>query len=323
MSLPPSVNGVGDATDPARAGRGGGEFAAIARIAARFGTGPPGELWIGDDAAVVSLGGRLVAVAADAVVAGVHADLALTSIADLGWKAIAVNVSDLAAMGLAAERALVTVSGPPATDIDGLYDGIEAAARAFSCPVVGGDLTDAPVLVVSVTVLADAEVTPPAVPRSGAAAGDAIWVSGPLGRSAAGLRQLRSGRRDDEAGQAHARPQPRVGEGIAARELGATAMIDVSDGFTADLAHILDTSGVGCELEALPVAPGATEEEAATGGEDFELVWCAPASADVAAAFAARGLRQPVRVGWCTADPATRLLEGAPIPTGGWRHHLG
>ena len=317
------MNGVGDATDPARAGRGGGEFAAIARIAARFGAGPPGELWIGDDAAVVRLGGRRVAVAADAVVAGVHADLALTSIADLGWKALAVNVSDLAAMGLAAQRAVVTVCGPPETDIDGLYDGIEAAADAFCCPIVGGDLADAAALVVSVTVLADAEVSPAPVRRSGARAGDAIWVSGPLGDAAAGLRRLRAGRRDGDAGRAHARPQPRVAEGVAAREVGASAMIDVSDGLTADLAHILDASAVGCQLTSLPIAPGATAEDAATGGEDYELVFCAPASVDVAAAFAARGLREPVRLGWCTADPAIRLLGDAVLPSGGWRHQLG
>ena len=148
-------------------------------------------------------------------------------------------------------------------------------------------------------------------------------MSGPLGDAAAGLRRLRTGRHDDDAGRAHARPQPRVAEGVAARELGATAMIDVSDGLAADLAHILDASAVGCELAALPIAPGATAEEAATGGEDYELVWCAPASVDVAAAFAARGLREPLRIGWCTADPAIRRLGGAALPSGGWRHQLG
>ncbi|HZQ87265.1 MAG TPA: AIR synthase related protein, partial [Acidimicrobiales bacterium] len=141
---------MGEATGAA------GEFAAIGRIARRFGAPPEGELWIGDDAAVVRVGHAAVAVAADAVVAGVHADLRLTSVADLGWKAIAVNVSDLAAMGLAAGRAVVTVSCPPGTDLDALYDGIEAAARAFNCPVVGGDLTESPTLVVSVTVVGDA-----------------------------------------------------------------------------------------------------------------------------------------------------------------------
>jgi thiamine-monophosphate kinase len=313
MSLPPTVVAVGEATGAA------GEFAAIARIARRFGAPPDGEVWIGDDAAVVRVGRGVLAIAADAVVAGVHADLRLTSVADLGWKALAVNVSDLAAMGLVAERAVVTVSGPPETDLDALYEGLAAASRAFACPVVGGDLTESPTLVVSVTVVGDAGVSPPPVRRNGAAEADAIWASGPLGAGAAALRSLRAGMR----GSAHARPEPRTGEGVAARELGATAMIDVSDGFAADLGHVLDASGVGCELDCLPVAPGATRDEALGGGEDFELVWCMPATTDPRGAFAARGLRLPVRLGRCTADPACRTLQGQPLAPVGWQHRVG
>jgi thiamine-monophosphate kinase len=299
------VIGVGDAT------RGGesGEFAAIDRIAARFGHPPGGERWIGDDAAIVRFGDAAVAVAADAVVAGVHADLTLTSLADLGWKALAVNVSDLAAMGLVATHAVVTVSGPPATDLDQLYDGIEAAAAAFHCPVVGGDLTAAPALVVSVTVLGNATVSPPPVPRSGARVGDRVWVTGALGASAAGLRGMRRGLVQPDLAAAHARPVPRVAEGVAARELGATALIDVSDGFAADFGHVLDASGVGCELVALPVAVGATVADAVAGGEDFELVWCAPAELDAVAAFTRRGLRPPVLLGVCIADRRRRRLD--------------
>ncbi|HVM66942.1 MAG TPA: thiamine-phosphate kinase [Acidimicrobiales bacterium] len=306
---------MGDATGAC------GEFAAIARIARRFGPASPGELWIGDDAALVRVGTGLAAVAADAVVAGVHADLALTSVADLGWKAIAVNVSDLAAMGLAPGRAVVTVTAPPGTDIDALYDGIEAAATAFACPVVGGDLTEGPTLVVSVTVIADACVTPPPVRRDGARPGDVIWASGPLGAAAAALAHLRDGAKED--GAAHARPRPRTAEGVAARELGATAMIDVSDGLGADLGHVLDASGVGCALDEVPVAPGATWEQALGGGEDFELIWCAPAPADLVAAFADRGLRAPVRLGRCTTDPGARTVAGAPLPVAGWQHRIG
>src|SRR5579872_5506260 len=126
---------VGEATGAA------GEFAAIGRIARRFGPPPAGEVWIGDAAAVVRLGTGAVAVAADAVVAGVHADLGLTTLADLGWKALAVNVSDMAAMGCVATRALVTVSGATTAVVDELYDGLAEAAAVFGCAVVGGDLT--------------------------------------------------------------------------------------------------------------------------------------------------------------------------------------
>ena len=168
-------------TDPS----GAAEFAAIERIAARLAAGgvgrPAGELWIGDDAAIVVIGAARVAVSADALVEGVHADLSLTTPADLGWKALAVNVSDLAAMGCVASRAVVTVAGPPDTDLDGLYEGLAAAAETYGCPVVGGDLTGAAVLVVSVTVLGDAGLTPGPVTRAGARPDDQIWSRAPSG----------------------------------------------------------------------------------------------------------------------------------------------
>jgi len=308
---------------------GGREFAAIERIAARLaavsGGAPPGELWIGDDAAIVRVGDGTIALAADALVEGVHADLSLTTVADLGWKALAVNVSDLAAMGCVASRALVTVCGPPATDLDGLYDGLAEAAVAFGCAVVGGDLTGSTVLTVSVSVVGNAGVSPPPVSRAGARAGDEVWVSGPLGGAAAGLRGLRAGDPDVPGvlRRAHARPLPRPAEGTAARELGATAMIDVSDGFAADLAHVLDASGVGVELAGLPVAAGAREEDALGGGDDYELVWCAPPGTGVADGFRRRHLRPPVRVGCCVADPGVRTLDGRPLGAAGWRHEIG
>ena len=310
-------------------GTGGREFDAIERIAARLGTAPPGELWIGDDAAVVRVGDGLVAIAADAVVAGVHLDLSLTTIVDAGWKAIAVNVSDLAAMGCVATRALVTVSGPPDTDLDGLYDGIAAASGHYECEVVGGDLTASPTLVISVTVLGNAAVEPPPVTRHGARAGDDLWISGPLGAAAAGLRGLRwaaSGGPpvDPSLIVAHARPVARVAEGTAARELGATAMIDVSDGFGADLTHVLDASGVGVVVDHVPATAGATDAEAEGGGEDYELLWTGPPTARVVEdGFARRGLRAPIRIGRIVADPGVRLLAGRRLSPAGWTHPIG
>ncbi|MDP8938626.1 MAG: thiamine-phosphate kinase, partial [Actinomycetota bacterium] len=196
------------------------EFAVIDRLRRRL-AGPPGETWVGDDVAVVAgPTGRLL-LTADAVVAGVHADLSLVGLDDLGWKAMVANLSDVAAVGGRPTHALVTVAGPLAeTDVDLLYDGIVEASRRYSCPVVGGDLTSAPTLMVAVAVAGDAgSVPPPPVLRSGARPGDGLFVTGPLGSSAAGLHLLRSGRAADSPDLvlAHRRPRARVPEGAAAR----------------------------------------------------------------------------------------------------------
>jgi thiamine-monophosphate kinase len=270
-----------------RSGKLTNEFALIGRLRERFAD-------IGDDAAVVEPPDGPLLLAADAVVAGVHtpADLPLE---DVGWKAVVVNVSDIAAMGGRPLHLLVTVAAPPGTDLDRLFDGVADAARAYVCPVVGGDLTTADVLVVTVAVTGTVDGTP--VTRAGASPGEAIYVTGPLGAAAAsGWRR---------------RPLARVAEGVDARGAGATAMIDVSDGLVADLGHIADESGVGFALDEVPVAPGATIHQALTGGEDYELVFSAPVA------------RLPVgfRIGVCTADPSERTLAGNPLPpAGGWEH---
>ncbi|MBW3615682.1 MAG: thiamine-phosphate kinase [Actinobacteria bacterium] len=294
------------------------EFEAIARIRRRLPAPPPSEVWIGDDAAVVSATSGPCLLAADLVVAGVHADLALVGLDDVGWKAVAANVSDIAAMGGQPRYLVVSVAGPPGTDLDLLYEGVSAAAAAYDCAVVGGDLSSAAVLVVAVTVVGDAgQAERPPVQRCGASAGDTVFVTGPLGASAAGLRLLRSGLQHGPLVLAHRRPQARVAEGRAARSAGATAMIDVSDGFGADLGHLLDSSAVGAEVDeaALPVAEGATLEEAWSGGEDYELVFSAPGPAErVASAFAGDGLRRPVAVGTITGDVSLRPRVA------GWQH---
>lgn len=309
---------------------GSGEFAALARLASMLPAAPAGETWMGDDTAVLAVpdGARLL-LAADAVVAGMHADLSLTGLDDLGWKALVANLSDVAAMGGRPGHALVTVAGPPQTDLGLLYCGITAAAARYRCPVVGGDLTNAAVLVVSISVTG--WVAGPVVLRSGARPGDGIWVTGPLGRAAAGLRILRAragaapcgpdggGAGTDEALMAaHARPVPALAEGEAAAACGATAMIDVSDGLVADLGHIAESSGIGFELEEVPCPSGVFRQEALSGGEDYELVFCAPDDAAVVRAFA--GLRPPMRIGTCVEDPAVRSLAGQPLVATGWQH---
>jgi len=242
---------------------------------------PADEVWIGDDAAVVASPKGALLFAVDAVVSDVHLDMSLGTLADLGWRAVVANLSDLAAMGGRPGHALVSVVAPRGTDLELIYRGIADASRRFGCPVVGGDLvstgpklnepasglsegTGPTVVTVAVTGRCDRPVL-----RSGARPGDCIYVTGPLGASAAG--RARKGR----LLSAYLRPVPRLAAGEAARLAGATAMIDVSDGFALDLHRLADASGVGFELEKIPVADGATLEEALGGGEDYELVFTA------------------------------------------------
>jgi thiamine-monophosphate kinase len=306
-----------------------GEFAIIERLRHRL-AGPLGQTWIGDDVAVVRGPAGALLLAADATVAGVHADLALVGLDDLGWKALVANVSDIAAVGGTPTHALAMVAGPLGeVDVDLLYDGLTAAAGAYGCPVVGGDLSSAPTLVVAVAVAGDAgPADPPPVLRSGARPGDTLFVTGPLGSSAAGLALLRS----DRAGEApdldllHRRPRARLAEGAVARTAGARAMIDVSDGLAADVRHLADASAVGVVIEHVPVAIGVSrvtdrpEELALGGGEDYELVFAAPDADRVEAAFTEAGLGVPLRIGHCTADPNERRLRDGELPTLGWEH---
>ncbi|MEO6120580.1 MAG: thiamine-phosphate kinase [Acidimicrobiales bacterium] len=307
---------------------GGGEFAAIDRIRRLLPPAPAGETWSGDDAAVVlpSASGAALLLTTDAVVAGVHADLDLVGLDDFGWKAVAAAVSDVAAMGGAARWLLAAVCGPPDTDLDRLASGMVEAAAAHSCPLVGGDLSRADQLVVTVTVVGEvAGPGPPAVRRAGARAGDWVLVTGPLGASAAGLRLLRAAAAAGRGvagpcADAHRRPRARLAEGRQVRLAGAGAMIDVSDGLSADLGHLASASGVGLRLDDVPVADGATFEEALGGGEDYELAFTAVDPTAVVAAFAAAGLRRPLVIGLCTDDPAVRTLAGQPLVTAGWEH---
>lgn len=301
---------------------GRGEFEAIERLRSLLPPAPGGETWIGDDAAVVASPGRRMLLTADAVVAGVHADLSLVDLDDMGWKAMAVNVSDVAAMGGTPSCALVVVSGPAGTDVEMLYRGIAEAAAAYACPVVGGDLSTGDQLAVSVFVAGAVEGGEPVL-RSGARPDDVVYVTGTLGASAAGLRVLRGGegaREDDPRVRAHRRPEAKVAEGRAARDAGATAMIDVSDGLAGDLRHLARASKVGVALDRLPVADGAEEAEALGGGEDYELVFTAAGTRPVEGVFEEAGLRQPIRIGRCTPDAGTLLLHGEPLPALGWEH---
>ncbi|MDA8295135.1 MAG: thiamine-phosphate kinase [Actinomycetota bacterium] len=302
---------------------GGGEAEALEALAAALPAPEAGEVWFGDDAAVLAGEAGPLLLATDLVVEGVHFDRQLSSLADVGWKSLAANVSDMAAMGGRPRRAVVGVAGLFAGALDALYGGLLEAAAAFSCPIVGGDLSAAALgggAVISIAVLGSTEGRP-AVLRSGARAGDRLYLTGPLGASAAGLRMLRGGEGAvASCVLAHRRPVPRLAEGVAAARCGASAMIDISDGLGIDLDRLARACGLGVELESVPVAPGATRDEALGGGEDYELLIVAPPSVDLAAAFVGAGLSAPLAIGTLVADAGVRTLAGAPLPAVGYLH---
>lgn len=286
-----------------------------------------------DDAAVLELpdGGNLV-VSVDSTVEGVHVDLAVCQPADVGWKALMGALSDLAAMGARPLGALVALCVPPGSGTGdlavGVMEGVAEASRASGCPVLGGDVSSAPTLVVSVTVLGTVDDGQP-VSRDGARPGDLVLVTGPCGGSAAGLRVLRSaggtGEVDASRAAAYRRPVARLAEGMAARAAGARALMDVSDGLALDLHRLATASGVGFALDDVPVGEGATLDEALAGGEDYELiVVVAPDVLDgMAREFAQAGLRPPLPMGVMTYDVAQREFKGRPLPPVGWQHLLG
>ena len=249
---------------------------------------------IEDDAAQV---GGLV-VTQDALVEGVHFRLDLVSWRELGFRAAAVNISDLAASGAEPLALIVALGAPGDTlleDVVELYEGLAEAG----VPVRGGDTTRADSVLLAVTALGRAERVPG---RSGARPGDVLVVTGPLGGAGAAFRRRRL-----------ARPPLRVAEGRALARV-AHAMLDVSDGIAADAAHVAHRSGcrIVIELERVPLAPGAGLDDLGFG-EDFELL-AAVAPEDARATGHAT-------IGSCEEGEGVELLlDGRPYPLAGWDH---
>jgi thiamine-monophosphate kinase len=295
-------------------------------------------LGIGDDAALwrPSEGCDVVA-CCDTLIEGRHFP-AESDPGDIGWKALAVNLSDLAAMGARPIAALLALSLPalPARGwLDAFCDGWKALAAMHEVALAGGDTTRGPVLALTVTCFGEVPQGT-ALLRSGARPGDGIYVSGSLGDAAAGLAlwPVREEAATKPLIKRLARPLPRLALGEALRGR-ATSAIDISDGLLADLGHVLAASSVGATIESarLPlsrvllaaIGEAQARDLALTGGDDYELCFTVPAECEDELAVIAAATATPLtRIGRITAAAGVRLIgsNGEPlsIPRSGWDH---
>lgn len=327
-----------------------GEFELIDLI--RGAVGPPSKrvlVGIGDDAAVVtSPRGRMVATV-DTLVEGVHFDLAYTGPRELGQKALAVNLSDIAATGATPLYALISLGLPQHLSdpfVLELYNGIRRLAKTSRVDIIGGNLTQSPqVLVIDITLIGE---TKRYLTRDSAKVGDVLCVTGTLGLSAAGLNYLKRFGRSmhgeapfTSAFERHLTPTPRVAEGrILNKETGVHAVIDISDGFAKELHHLCQASGVGARVEEadLPVAPETkrvaeflgtdSRKWVLFGGEDYELLFTAApksiaplqkAFAKLGSSFKVVGQILPKKAGIHLRSMEDKL---SPLAPKGWNHFV-
>jgi thiamine-monophosphate kinase len=298
------------------------ETALISALAREFGPAPSQVIvGIGDDCAAIALSGdECLLWTVDTLLEGVHFDLAYTSLFQLGFKSLAVNVSDIAAMGGVPGHALLSLGWPRDRDRQGalaLAAGLAQAAREYGVAVIGGDTVASPAgIMVTISLMGQVPASQ-MLRRSTARVGDLIFVTGPLGEAATGLKILRQGldlAPDLKAPlvEAHLLPRPQLAAGrLLAQEGLATALIDTSDGVATDLYHICQASGVGARIPAtaVPISPRVQAAAAVlgldplhlalTGGEDYLLLFTSPpeTAARLPGAFGAAGLPAPLALG--------------------------
>lgn len=276
------------------------------------------ELGPGDDAAVVRAPGGRVVATTDVLVEGLHFRRDWSSGYDVGRKAAAQNLADVVAMGARPTALLVGFAAPPETEVawaEAMADGLRDECDLVGACVAGGDTVRAPLVVISITALGDPLGERP-VTRSGARPGDVVAVRGRLGWSAAGMELIEAGDFSRaELVEAHRRPRPPYAAGEEAVSLGATALMDVSDGLVQDLGHIAGSSGVRIELESARVGDLGPESGslhlALTGGEDHAFAGTFPP--DI-----------PLPASWAVVGRVVRgsgvVVDGRPYAHGGWDH---
>jgi len=297
---------------------------------------------IGDDAAAWQYEDSIQLATTDSLVEGVHFTLDTISWRQLGYKALSVNLSDIAAMGGIPKHVLVSLALPGNTEVDDilkLYNGLIEMAAEYKVAIAGGDTTGAPIVVINITVLGvTSDNTQKPLTRCSARPGDKIAVTGQLGAAAAGLKILKqksegTDKINEALKKAFLKPQPRIAEGILLSESGIKTAIDISDGLLADLKHIVKQSGVGARINTIkiPVYPAIKEvfpdealKLALSGGEDYELLFC---GSDEAINSVMKKSGCPITViGEITEDNNGRVIlldkDGKPFETDetGWEH---
>ncbi|KQV17796.1 MULTISPECIES: thiamine-phosphate kinase [unclassified Kitasatospora] len=310
-----------------------GEFGLIRELTARLPLTPAVELGPGDDAAVVRTPDGRVVATTDVLIEGRHFRRDWSTAYDVGRKCAAQNLADIAAMGAvptAILLGLVTPADLPTTWATELMDGLRDECQVAGATVVGGDVVRGETITLAITALGDLQGRAP-VKRSGAQVGDVVAVTGWLGWSAAGLTVLSRGFRSPRAFvEAHRRPEPPYHAGPAGSDLGATAMIDVSDGLVADLGHVAKASGVDIDLRAADFDVPAQMADIGqavgvdplvwvlSGGEDHAIVATFPSTVQLPARW--RVVGEVVRTA-STARGGQVTVDGAPWDrAGGWDH---
>ncbi len=260
-----------------------GEGALVRKIRERFASGV--TVGIGDDAAVFDLpAGHSAVFCSDLVAENTHFLRNVHPPDSVGYKSVAANVSDVGAMGGVPMYFLISLAAPGDIDvfwIEGFLDGVSRACSDFEVSLLGGDSSSSDLIFVDVSMIGRVRMGK-AVRRRGAEAGDRVYVTGTLGSSALGLDLLKTGNRDDPAVQRHLYPAPRHKAGASMGDR-AHAMIDVSDGLSTDLTHILQESGASARIyrDRLPAWPGAEDRHILHGGEEYELIIVAPDLASI------------------------------------------
>jgi thiamine-monophosphate kinase len=305
-----------------------GEFGLIQRLTQRLGTAPTTLLGPGDDAAVVAVPDGRVVASTDVLVEGRHFRCDWATATDIGHRAAAANLADIAAMGGVATALLVSLCMPRDIDprwAEQLADGLAAECDMVGAAVVGGDLAASQIITIAVTALGDLGGRAPVL-RSGAVPGDVVAMAGRIGQAAAGLTVLSRGFRSPKAlVEAYRRPAVPYWAGPAGAQLGATAMIDVSDGLLADVGHIADASNVGIDIrrDAFEITQPMRDASSAlgvdpyawvlTGGDDHPIVATFPPTVAVPERWQVIG--QVVEGAGVTVDG--RLHTDGPA---GWDH---